>query len=78
MMTAVATQDALQAGLFGPGEVVPKVADRFGDVVAIMRDGYSLFTEAERPTAHKMIGRHGGMNHAEMLVPWLGLRLDGW
>ncbi len=78
MMTAVATQDAIQAGLFGPGEAVQKVADRFGDVVAIMRDGYSLFTEAERPTAHKMIGRHGGMNHAEMLVPWLGFRLDGW
>ncbi len=76
-MTAVSTQDALQAGLFGPDNFAPNVADRLGDVVLIMREGYSLFSEAERPKAHKMIGRHGGMSHAEMQVPWLGFRLDG-
>jgi hypothetical protein len=37
-----------------------------------------MFSEAERPKAHKMIGRHGSMSHAEMQVPWLGFRLDGW
>ena len=77
-MTAVASQDALAAGLFGPEPFATNVADRFGDVVAIMRGGYTLFSEAERPKAHRMIGRHGGMTHAEMQVPWLGLRLDGW
>ena len=77
-MTAVASQDALDAGLFGPEPFATNVADRFGDVVAIMRGGYTLFSEAERPKAHRMIGRHGGMTHAEMQVPWLGMRLDGW
>ena len=77
-MTAVASQDALAAGLFGPEPFATNVADRFGDVVAIMRGGYTLFSEAERPKAHRMIGRHGGMTHAEMQVPWLGMRLDGW
>ena len=77
-MTAVSTQDALQAGLFGPEPFAANVADRLGDVVAIMRGGNTLFSEAERPKAHKMIGRHGGMSHAEMQVPWLGFRLDGW
>ena len=77
-MTAVASQDALAAGLFGPEPFATNVADRFGDVVAIMLGGYTLFSEAERPKAHRMIGRHGGMTHAEMQVPWLGMRLDGW
>jgi hypothetical protein len=77
-MTAVSTQAALQAGLFGPEPFATNVADRLGDVVVIMRGGYALFSEAERPKAHKMIGRHGGMSHAEMQVPWLGFRLDGW
>ena len=77
-MTAVASQDTLAAGLFGPEPFATNVADRFGDVVAIMRGGYTLFSEAERPKAHRMIGRHGGMTHAEMQVPWLGMRLDGW
>ncbi|WP_420631083.1 alkaline phosphatase family protein [Candidatus Leptofilum sp.] len=77
-MTAVSSQVALQAGLLGPEPFAANVADRLGDVMAIMRGEYSLFTEAEREWAHKMIGRHGGLNHAEMQVPWLGFRLDGW
>jgi hypothetical protein len=77
-MTAVSTQAALEAGLFGPEPFAANVADRLGDVVSIMRGKYTLFSEAERPKAHKMIGRHGGMTHAEMQVPWLGFRLDGW
>ena len=76
-MTAVSTQAALQAGLFGTDTHANGLVDRLGDVVVIMRGGYTLFSEAERPKAHKMIGRHGGMNHAEMQVPWLGFRLDG-
>jgi hypothetical protein len=77
-MTAVSTQVALEAGLFGPEPFAANVAERLGDVVVIMRGAYSLFTEAERPKAHKMIGRHGGLSQAEMQVPWLGFRLDSW
>ncbi|MCP4416436.1 MAG: alkaline phosphatase family protein [Chloroflexi bacterium] len=75
-MTAVLAQDALQAGLFAPDDFADNIIERLGDVVVIMRDGYSMFSEAERAKAHKMIGRHGGMTHAEMQVPWLGFRLD--
>ena len=77
-MTAVSSQAALEAGLFGPQPFAANVTERLGDVVVIMRGAYSLFTEAERPKAHKMIGRHGGMSQAEMQVPWLGFRLDSW
>lgn len=77
-MTAVSSQEALKAGLFGPKPFAANVAERIGDVVVIMRGGYTLFSEAEREWAHKMIGRHGGLTHAEMQVPWLGFRLDGW
>ncbi|WP_420642083.1 alkaline phosphatase family protein [Candidatus Leptofilum sp.] len=77
-MTAVPAQAALQAGLLGPEPFAANVADRLGDVIVIMRGGYTLFSEVEREWAHKMIGRHGGLTHAEMQVPWLGFRLDGW
>jgi hypothetical protein len=76
-MTAVLTQDALQAGLFAPDGFAPNIAERLGDVIVIMREGYSMFSEAERAKASRMSGRHGGMTHAEMQVPWLGFRLDG-
>jgi predicted AlkP superfamily pyrophosphatase or phosphodiesterase len=77
-MTAVSSQDALHAGLLGPEPFAANVADRIGDVMVITRGGYTLFPEQERKWAHKMIGRHGGLTHAEMQVPWLGFRLDGW
>ena len=77
-MTAVSSQEALKAGLFGPKPFAANVAERIGDVIVIMRSGYTLFSEAEREWAYKMIGRHGGLTHAEMQVPWLGFRLDGW
>lgn len=77
-MTAVAAQDALAAGWLGPSPHAPAAVDRVGDVIVTMRDGYVLLTEKERKWADKMKGRHGGMTHAEMQVPWLGFHLEGW
>ncbi len=77
-MTAVSAQEALAAGLFGPAPHAPGAAARIGDVIATMRDGYVLLTEKDRKKADKMKGRHGGMTHAEMQVPWLGFHLEGW
>jgi predicted AlkP superfamily pyrophosphatase or phosphodiesterase len=79
-MTALSSEEALAAGLFGPEPYAPEAANRLGDVVAIMRSGYTLLTGKERKAGeHKgkfMAGRHGGMTAGEMEVPWLGMRLD--
>jgi hypothetical protein len=79
-MTALSSEEALAAGLFGPEPHAPEAAGRLGDMVVMMRSGYTLLTGKERKAGeHKgkfMAGRHGGMTAGEMEVPWLGIRLD--
>lgn len=76
-MAAYDAQEALETELFGPPPHTAETAERVGDVVVAMRHNYLLLTAKEKEKAHKMIGRHGGMTQAEMVVPWLGMRLDG-
>jgi hypothetical protein len=76
-MVAFPAETALAAGLLGPQPHAAQAAERVGDVIVTMRQGYVLLTPQEREKADKMQGRHGGMTDAEMRVPWLGFRLDG-
>ncbi len=77
-MIAWPAADVLDAGLLGPLPFAPQTAERIGDVVVAMRGGHALLNtrdeDAER--AMRWNGRHGGMTEAEMMVPWLGFRLD--
>ena len=77
-MLAWRTDEVLAAGLLGAIPHAPQTAERMGDVIVMMRDDYALLPE--RPDKNKkkfeFLGRHGGMTHAEMSVPWLGFRLD--
>lgn len=75
-MWAMPAQAALQQGLFGPPPFAPDVSTRLGDVVAIMRGGRALISALHIERERKFIGRHGGMDAAEMEVPWWGFRLD--
>ena len=75
-MVALPSNEALEAGLFGPPPHLPAAVDRLGDVVGIMRSGYAFLSPARPDQAHHMDGRHAGMTAAEMQVPWLGFRLD--
>ncbi|MFQ5615343.1 MAG: alkaline phosphatase family protein [Anaerolineales bacterium] len=64
--------NAMNSGLFGPGEPHPQLRDRLGDMIAIARgDAYLWWGKKENP----LIGRHGGMSPDEMLVPLLAVRL---
>ncbi len=76
-MVAFPAEAALADGLLGPLPHAVQTAERVGDVIVTMRQGYVLLTPQEREKADKMQGRHGGMTEAEMRVPWLGFRLDG-
>jgi hypothetical protein len=59
---------AADQGLFGPGELHPRLLDRVGDLIAIARGG-AYFWWADKE--NRMHGRHGGLEADEMLVPLL-------
>ncbi len=75
-MLAVPSAQALAAGLLGPQPHSPAVPLRLGDVVGIMRHDYAFVIPQDLEYAERMFGRHGGMTHLEMAVPFLGMRLD--
>ena len=59
-------------GLFGPGDIHPRLADRTGDLIAIpQNNAYLWWGEGESP----ILGRHGGMTPEEMLVPLVAARV---
>jgi hypothetical protein len=64
--------DAIEAGVFGPGEPHPRLHERVGDlIVAWRQDAYLWWSEKE----NHLFGRHGGLSPEEMLVPFLAVRL---
>ena len=70
--TTVPSEDALKAGLFGPGIPAPSSPDRLGDLTVFTHgDAYMWWAEKENP----LLGRHGGLSPEEMLVPLLAARL---
>lgn len=58
---------ALQAGLFGQGEVKPEVYDRIGDLVVVSTGKAAIHHPYKDAVMLK--GMHGGMTPHEMLVP---------
>jgi hypothetical protein len=65
---------ALEAGLFGPGQPAPETPARLGDLILVSRQDHLLYDEEEQP---QHLGLHGGLSPEEMLVPCLLVRLDG-
>lgn len=70
--TLIPQSRALRAGLFGPGRPHPSLRDRLGDVLAVAQDDAYLWWDQKE---NFLLGRHGGLTHQEMLVPFLGVRL---
>jgi hypothetical protein len=63
---------AIENGLFGPGEVHPRLAERTGDLMAIpQKAAYLWWGNGESP----ILGRHGGLTPEEMLVPLVAARV---
>jgi hypothetical protein len=66
-------QQVLESGLLGPGPLAAETPHRLGDLVGVAHGAHYLAREKKQL---KMLGRHGGLSPAEMLVPLLGVRLD--
>ncbi len=68
----VPTREALAAGLFGPGQAHPQLAERTGDYILFAQDdAYLWWANHDNP----LLGRHGGLTQTEMVIPLLGLVL---
>jgi|Deesub1362A_J573_1020465.scaffolds.fasta_scaffold03357_6 hypothetical protein len=67
------SDQAMQAGLFGPGQPHRDSPSRLGERVAIAQ-GRAYLWWSLKPNS--LLGRHGGLSAQEMLIPLLALRLD--
>jgi hypothetical protein len=64
--------DALDSGLYGPGEPGPETLDRLGNLIAVSHgDAYLWWA----PKENHLRGRHGGFSEEEMIVPLLAAHL---
>jgi hypothetical protein len=71
----VRSADALEVGLFGPAPWAGETPFRVGDLLALAR-GPALIERDRTEKGTRVIGRHGGLSPAEMLIPYLAVRLD--
>ncbi|MFZ5848473.1 MAG: alkaline phosphatase family protein [Actinomycetota bacterium] len=66
----VLTRDeALGRGWFG--ELVSAVRPRLGDVLVACREDYAVLSSADFPIETRLVGLHGSLTSAEMLIPIL-------
>ena len=61
-------KDAIARGWFG--KVDDRVRPRYGDVIVAMRDNWAIMTR-ESPGELDLVGQHGSLTSAEMVVPLL-------
>ena len=67
------SDEALRAGLFGPGTPCRQAASRLGDAILISH-GAAYLWWADKPDT--LLGRHGSLTAEEMIVPLLAVRLE--
>ena len=65
----IAGDEFLALGGFGPGTPHPALAGRVGDYLLIARDRQAFAAPHAGEAPWFMLGNHGGMSRAEMLVP---------
>ncbi len=59
----------VKKGWFGPGKPDPRLLDRVGDYVLVMKKDYSISDTLVGERKSTYIGRHGGVSKEEMDVP---------
>jgi hypothetical protein len=65
----VDSERLLEAGYFGVGATHPRLRERIGDYVLIMREGATIKDWVPGEPRHVHVGVHGGVSAQEMLVP---------
>jgi hypothetical protein len=67
--TVLSGEQFIAAGFLGPGEHHPALAQRVGDWVVAMTDGWTLRDRLPGEKPFMPIGVHGGLSEAELNVP---------
>ena len=65
--------EAVGWGWFGP-RVTSRVAPRIGDVVVVANTDGAVIRSAGEPLQSRLVGHHGSLTPAEMLVPLYTIR----
>jgi predicted AlkP superfamily pyrophosphatase or phosphodiesterase len=68
--------EALKSGLFGLGEARRETYDRIGDLIAVSKDGSSIYYSYLQDIEIRYLGFHGGLTQDEMLIPLLCARIS--
>lgn len=68
--------DAIKMSLFGVDESSDRFLIRAGNVLLIALGGYTLCYHYTPKSEFKLIGRHGGLSKAEMIIPFACARLS--
>ena len=71
--TVLTRADVIGAGWFGP-TVQTRVQPRIGDVVVVANGDRAVTRSAAEPLQSKLVGHHGSLTPAEMLVPLYTIR----
>ncbi len=73
---AVPSDALLQAGFFGagPGQDHAGLRERIGSHAILMEHGWTICDPLPDEHVHEMLGVHGGLSRAEMLVPLITAR----
>ncbi len=77
---AISKDKAIHLGLFGLPEQPPteQMSDRIGDLILIPQNGWSCFQHVGETKPEDLqstiVGIHGGVTRAEMLIPFLAYR----
>lgn len=61
--------DLIEAGWFGPGPRHPRLHERVGDYVLVMKENYVLKDWLAQERRYSQVGVHGGVSAEEMYVP---------
>ena len=65
----------IEAGWFGPPPFHPHLASRVGDYTLVMKDNWTIKDWLPGERHYPMLGVHGGISSAEMIVPLIALRV---
>ncbi len=63
------SETLIEQGWFGPGEPHPKLKERVGDYTLVMKADWTIKDWLPGEKRHTVIGVHGGVTEAEMIVP---------
>jgi hypothetical protein len=63
------SRQLVEEGWFGPGEPHPRLLDRVGHYVLVMRENYAIKDWLTGEHHYTHVGLHGGVSAAEMFVP---------